>query len=200
MDGKQNNKILLERIAELELQISSLEKDLMHDSLTKLKTRGFFMEKSKIYLDMINNMNLDKRKDWFGPKNISFLFMDIDHFKKVNDTYGHDIGDIVLKRVAEAIEKNVRMNDTVARWGGEEIIVSLLGTDLDDAKIKAENIRKKVEKLQFAEVPELKITISIGVASSENSPDFDVLMKKADKALYESKNSGRNKVTIYSKD
>lgn len=199
MDDEKNKKILLDRIAELESQVHDLEKDLIHDSLTGLKTRAFFEEESKIYLDMIRNVSAGKRKQWFGFKNLSFLFLDIDHFKKVNDTYGHDVGDIVLKKVAQTIRQSVRIGDTVARWGGEEIITSLLGADLNDAQIKAEDIRKKIEELGFDETPDLKITISIGVVSSESSSDFEDLIKKADSALYESKNSGRNKVTAYSK-
>jgi len=186
------------RIAELESQIHDLEKDLAHDALTGLDTRNFFEDSSNIYLNVINNINTDKRKKWFGFKTISFLFIDIDNFKKINDTYGHDTGDAVLKKVSETVRKNVRMGDMAARWGGEEIAVSLLGADLNDAAAKAEDIRKKVEKLVFPELPELKVTVSIGTVSSGNSSDFSDLMKKADQAMYQSKNSGRNKVTAYS--
>lgn len=198
MDDEKNKEILMARIAELESQVHDLEKDLIHDSLTGLKTRAFFEEESKIYLDMICNVSAGKRKQWFGFKNLSFLFIDIDHFKKVNDTYGHDVGDIVLKKVAQAIQQSVRVGDTVARWGGEEIVASLLGADLNDAKIKAEDIRKKIEEINFNEALDLKVTISIGVVSSDSSINFEDLIKKADSALFSSKNSGRNKVMTYS--
>jgi diguanylate cyclase (GGDEF)-like protein len=198
MSDEKDKEILLTRINELESQVVSLEKDLIHDSLTGLKTRAFFEEESKIYLDMVHNIDAGKRKRWFGFKNISFLFFDIDHFKKVNDTYGHDIGDVVLKKVAEAINQSLRVGDTVARWGGEEMVASLLGADINDARIKAENIRKKIEELNFDEIKNLKVTISIGVVSSEAASGFEELMKKADEALYKSKQTGRNKVTIYS--
>ncbi|MFH0804455.1 MAG: GGDEF domain-containing protein [Candidatus Zambryskibacteria bacterium] len=199
MNEQSEKEELVARIAELESQIQSLERDLIHDNLTELKTRNFFEEASKIYLDMIGNLGVGKRKQWLGFKNISFLFLDIDHFKNVNDTYGHKVGDIVLKKVAEVIRQSVRVGDTVARWGGEEIVLSLLGADLHDAGAKAEAIRKKVEELTFVGVPELKVTVSIGVVSSEISSNFEELMKDADEALYQSKNTGRNKVTIYSK-
>ena len=198
MDEEENKKELLSRIADLESQVYSLEKDLIHDHLTGLKTRMFFEEESKIYLDMINNISAGKRRQWFGFKNISFLFIDIDYFKKVNDTYGHDIGDLVLKKVSEAIMQSVRVGDTVARWGGEEIIASLLGASIEDAKVKAEEIRKNVEILNFTEMPDLKITVSIGVVSSEMSSNFEELVKKADEALYASKENGRNRVTAAS--
>jgi diguanylate cyclase (GGDEF)-like protein len=198
MDEEENKKELLSRIADLESQVYSLEKDLIHDHLTGLKTRMFFEEESKIYLDMINNISAGKRRQWFGFKNISFLFIDIDYFKKVNDTYGHDIGDLVLKKVSEAIMQSVRVGDTVARWGGEEIIASLLGASIEDAKVKAEEIRKNVEILNFTEMPDLKITVSIGVVSSEMSSNFEELVKKADEALYASKENGRNRITAAS--
>lgn len=197
MSDEQNKKELLARIAELESQVQGLEKNLIHDSLTGLKTRAFFEEEAKIYLDMVRNVSSDKRKQWFGFKNISFLFLDIDYFKKVNDTYGHDVGDVVLKKVALTVRQSVRIGDTVARWGGEEIVAALLGADLNDAKDKAEDIRKRVEELTFAEAPELKVTLSIGVVSSETSLNFEDLIKDADKALYQSKEGGRNKVTVY---
>lgn len=200
MDNGKNKEILLASIAELKSQIRDLEKNLIHDPLTGLKTRAFFEEESKIYLDMIANVNVGKRRQWFGFKNLSFLFIDIDHFKKVNDTHGHNMGDIVLRKVAETIQRSVRIGDTVARWGGEEIVVSLLGANLNDAESKAEDMRKEVAELNFDEIPDLKITVSIGVVSSEISPDLEDLIKSADKALYQSKQTGRNKVTVYSKD
>jgi diguanylate cyclase (GGDEF)-like protein len=199
MNDEQDKKILTARINELESQVIDLEKDLIHDALTGLKTRAFFEEESKVYLHMVHNVNAGKRKRWFGFKNISFLFFDIDFFKKVNDTYGHDVGDVVLKRVAETIHQNLRVGDTVARWGGEEMVASLLGADINDAGVKAEDIRKKIEDLHFDEAKNLKVTISIGVVSSEDASSFEELMKKADEALYKSKQTGRNKVTVCSK-
>src|SRR3989338_7900063 len=115
------------RIAELEIQVHELEMDLIHDSLTKLKTRAFFEEELGAYLATLTGNEQGKRKEWFGFKNISFIFFDIDHFKSVNDTYGHDVGDMVLHKVAEIIQTSLRTGDTAARWGGEEMVVSLLG-------------------------------------------------------------------------
>jgi diguanylate cyclase (GGDEF)-like protein len=199
MDNKQDDKeALLAQVAELESQVQGLEKDLIHDSLTKLKTKAFFEEESKVYLNMVRNLNAGKRRQWFGFKNLSFLFFDVDHFKKINDTYGHSMGDVVLKKIAQTIKKSVRIGDTVARWGGEEIVAILLGADLNYAKTKAEDIRKKIEELVFEKTPELKVTISVGVVSSESSSNFGDLINKADEALYQSKQTGRNKVTAFS--
>ena len=189
---------LKEEIASLKNQIRDLEKDLIHDSLTSLKTRSFFEEESKIYLSAISNANLGKRRDWFGFKNLSFLFFDIDRFKNVNDIYGHTVGDDVLRTVAGVILKGVREGDTVARWGGEEIVVSLLGANEDDAKEKAENIRKEIEKLTFNDSPNLKVTISIGVATNFPGATYEMLLKNADLALYKAKGMGRNRVVAFS--
>ena len=189
---------LHKKIVELEKEIHNLEKDLIHDSLTSLKTRAFFEEECNIYLSAVANINAEKRKEWFGFKHLSVLFFDIDHFKKINDTYGHDIGDKVLKKVAEVISNSLREGDTVARWGGEEIVALLLGANETDAREKAEIIRKKIESLEFDFAPDLKVTISIGVA--ENFPEATCakLLKNADLALYKAKGTGRNKVVAFS--
>lgn len=189
---------LVEKVAQLESEKHELEKDLIHDSLTGLKTRAFFEEETKTYLDLIYNVGEVKRKEWFGFKNMSILFLDIDHFKSVNDTYGHDIGDVVLKKVAEAIERSLREGDTAARWGGEEMVVALLGANEEDAFHTALRVNELVKLLRFPEAPDLKVTISIGVASAENGVLFQDLIKRADSALYQAKDSGRNTVVRYS--
>lgn len=197
-EDEKNKEGLLKRISELEAQVHELEKDLIHDSLTGLRTRAFFEEESKIYLDMVRNISAGKRKEWFGFKNISFLFFDIDHFKQINDTHGHDKGDLVLREVSKLIANSVREGDTVARWGGEEIVASLLGANEMDAKQKAEDIRKKIEDLIFTDIPDLKVTLSVGVTSSSPDLDFEAIIKQADSAMYHSKQNGRNKVTTHS--
>ncbi|HEY0221001.1 MAG TPA: GGDEF domain-containing protein [Candidatus Paceibacterota bacterium] len=191
---------LKSKILKLETQVRELEKDLIHDSLTGLKTRAFFEQELSIYLIQIEAIDehLAKRKDWFGFKNLSVLFFDIDHFKKINDTYGHDVGDKALKEVAKVIKTTVSGGDTVARWGGEEIVSSLLGASEADAKTKAELIRKNVEKINFADVPDLKVTVSIGISSNFDGATINDLIKNADKALYRAKQTGRNKVIVFS--
>jgi len=198
MDSDKSEKQLEERVQELETQIHSLERDLIHDSLTGLKTRAFFEEELDIYLRAINQNNEGKRKEWFGFRNLSIIFFDIDHFKNINDTYGHDIGDIVLQKIAETIQSSLRAGDTLARWGGEEMIVSLLGANEKDATAKAEEIRKKIETLTFPKTPDLHVNISSGIASSEKDITLSELVKRADKAVYFAKNNGRNKVAMYS--
>ena len=125
----------------------------------------------------------------------SVITMDIDFFKKVNDSYGHDAGDIVLREFAKMIKATHRNTDVAARLGGEEFILILPETDKKAALVIAENLRLKTEILKI-EVNEIsiKITSSFGVDTSCSEFDMDELFKNADKALYQSKSTGRNKV------
>ncbi len=186
------------RIAELETQVRELERDLIHDQLTGLKTRSFFEDEANVYLNVIAQNEQGKRREWFGFKNISFIFFDIDHFKSVNDKYGHEAGDAVLRKVAKVIQASLRAGDTPARWGGEEMVASLLGAGEKDAAAKAEEIRKEVEELTFPEAPGLRVTISSGVIASGKGMALGELVKHADQALYKAKETGRNKVVSYS--
>ena len=186
------------RVRELESEIHNLEKDLIHDPLTGLKTRAFFEEELEVYLNAISQSDQGKRKEWFGFKNLSIILFDIDHFKKVNDTYGHEAGDKVLKKVAEVIMDGLRAGDTPARWGGEEMVISLLGANEKDAWIKAERIRSNISLIAFPEYPDLKITMSAGVATSEKGMEIPELVRRADEALYKAKNAGRDRSVSYS--
>lgn len=126
--------------------------------------------------------------------------LDIDHFKKVNDTYGHDAGDEVLKHLSMVLKSSLRESDILARYGGEEFVIFLPHTSPTEAWRVAERIRESVEqaRIQTAVKP-LNITISIGLSSSQN-PDLNAQIKEADTALYISKTTGRNKTTLYTKE
>lgn len=151
-----------------------------HDQLTNVYNRN------KLYDLCIEGTNILNIKE-----NSSVIIIDIDYFKKVNDTYGHDIGDLVLQRLTEIISLHVRQDDIVMRWGGEEFVIIFPETDLESANIVAERIRKAVE-----ECPDKpSFTISIGVASYDGS-DYHNCIRHADEALYYAKNHGRNKVHI----
>ena len=193
---ESDRKILEEKIKELEGEIHELEHDLIHDHLTGLKTRAFFEEEIRVYLEAISQNDKGKRKEWFGFKNISIVFFDIDHFKQVNDNHGHEKGDEVLKTVATAVKESLRSGDTAARWGGEEVVVSLLGANEEDAKAKANEIRQKIGELGFD--GGLAVTISAGVASVGKGESLEDLVKRADGALYNAKETGRNKVVAHS--
>jgi diguanylate cyclase (GGDEF)-like protein len=201
MDLHTDKEELLERIKELENEITELTKNLIYDNLTGLKTRAFFEEEARIYFDIAVSSvthHATRRKQWFGFKNISFIFLDIDHFKSINDTYGHTAGDEVLKAVSETVITSVRDGDTAARWGGEEIAVTLVGATEKDAIHKAEDIRRQVESIVFGKYPDLNVTVSAGVASAERGSTFEEVLERADKALYKAKQAGRNRVVSYS--
>ncbi len=132
---------------------------------------------------------------------LSFLMIDIDHFKTVNDTYGHFMGDEVLKSLAHTLVSSIRNSDISGRFGGEEFCVILPHTDINNASIAAEKIRKNVEKETIKiDNQEISITISIGVSSMQGGDNIDTFIKRADDALYEAKESGRNRVCYYDKE
>ncbi len=160
------------------------------DMMTKLKL------KHVLYQTMKQNFNPE-----LPP--ISFLMMDIDHFKNLNDTYGHSFGDRVLKKVASILISSLRLEDLAARYGGEEFVIILKKMSVEDAQVVAERIRKRIESLEFIYTEKgkneiVKTTISIGIARYNSNLDFvpEDLIKRADAALYVAKESGRNRVSI----
>jgi len=128
---------------------------------------------------------------------LSFVMCDIDHFKKFNDTYGHQMGDRVLTRTAEILKENTRETDIVGRYGGEEIGVILSETHLKDAMMVAEKLRRMVESAKLTYKNQtVQITLSLGVTSflGEEKDTVHGIIERADKALYEAKQAGRNQV------
>lgn len=125
-------------------------------------------------------------------KVFSILLLDIDYFKKINDTYGHLVGDEVLKSFSTLLKQQIRDSDVVARWGGEEFMVLLPNTTLDSARKMAESLRQRVEIHPFSEG--MKVTCSIGVAQYMSGDKEDSLLKRVDEQLYKAKDNGRNQV------
>lgn len=128
--------------------------------------------------------------------NLSLIIVDIDHFKDVNDTYGHQIGDLVLAKVAEIITQTIRKSDIFGRFGGEEFLIVCPKTTEAEAFVLAEKLRKSIENYTFEEIGHK--TMSLGISQFLSNDSAETLLKKADTALYEAKNSGRNKSVIYS--
>lgn len=189
---KQRIEILEAENTELKVENTRLKEDLIHDGLTGLKTRKYFIEEAEANLSAITSPAVEKREESFHS--VSYLFCDIDHFKDINDKLGHDAGDEVLKKVAKILEGGVRESDTVCRWGGEEMVISLLGSDEKEAAEKAEELRKKIKE-------ETNVSLSIGVSAVDGEVGFNELINRADKAMYVAKhgeNGGRNQVKTYS--
>ena len=157
------------------------------DPLTGIANRRSFFEVSKQCLKLIPKTN----------KSISIMIIDIDLFKKVNDTYGHLIGDEILKFLVKNIKKCIRKSDVFARFGGEEFIILLPNTNIEDALTISEKIRIYIESKHYHdENNNISITVSIGVTEADNKKDekLSQIINRADKALYIAKENGRNKV------
>ncbi|NOQ51354.1 MAG: diguanylate cyclase [Desulfuromonadaceae bacterium] len=157
------------------------------DPLTRLYNRRYLYEK----------LTAELNRCYRGTSPISLIMADIDHFKRVNDQYGHQVGDEVLVKISDLLQEKLRTYDLAARYGGEEFCLVLPETDLEAAQNIAERIRQRVESLPLA--PPMgrdKLTMSFGVAAYDGTYDgtIDELIRAADDALYEAKNGGRNQV------
>lgn len=160
------------------------------DGLTNLYNHRYLQEQ------LLKEMERSKRYNL----TLSFILIDIDHFKHVNDAYGHQTGDVILKTLGELLFKIVRDSDIAARYGGEEFALILPHTNFTTARETAERLRKTVESYDFeADQNHLQITISLGIASfpNETIETSKDLVESADKALYTAKKNGRNRVEVY---
>lgn len=167
------------------MQAIKLTKVAAKDHLTQIPNRRYFFKMG----EKAFHSSIREQAD------CSLLFIDIDHFKKVNDRLGHDAGDQILKMVADILNGAIRISDVLARLGGEEFAILLPNTNLDGANILSESIRKRIEKTPYRH-PEgdIFITISIGIAQRDKQDDtVKDLLKRADFALYQAKYAGRNR-------
>lgn len=150
------------------------------DSLTTLKNRAY----------SVNALQLAKQAN----KPFNVIILDIDHFKNINDTYGHDIGDVVLKKVSEILKCYSHANGALlSRYGGEEFLMVTFFDSFEQTMSLAESVRAAVGDIEY--VQSEKVTISLGVAKSQENEDYRKVIKRADKALYDSKHLGRNRVS-----
>ncbi|MFE6168653.1 sensor domain-containing diguanylate cyclase [Viridibacillus arvi] len=164
---------------------SGLVKISNTDKLTGISNRRFFQKKLEEQIVIYSK----------EEKTFSLLIMDIDHFKKVNDTYGHQIGDIVLVKLANILKIQVRTDDIVARFGGEEFTIILPDTDVEEAILIAQKLNRTIELAEWTETGNL--TVSIGIATFSENDTESSIVKKADQALYDSKEKGRNRATHF---
>ena len=156
------------------------------DTLSGLYNRRFMNKKLE--------EEISKYKRYRTP--FSILLVDIDHFKKINDNYGHDKGDFVIKTISSLIRRNIRSSDICSRWGGEEFLILASNSDLKSALKLSENLKELIEKSQFE--TKYSITISIGVSTFDENLSQEELLKLADNALYKAKKNGRNRVEFVS--
>jgi len=158
------------------------------DPLTSISNRRDILEKIEY-----ETLRFERNKKIF-----SLVMGDIDNFKAVNDNYGHECGDYVLKELVATIISSLRKQDIVARWGGEEFILLLPETDLEGGRIAAEKVRSNINQNKFIyNKKRIPITITFGVTEYSNGKDVNGCIKEADSALYKGKNKGRNRVEIF---
>ena len=189
MELSNVNKDLRKRLEEINRLQAELKEQSIRDPLTNAYNRRYMMEMLEKELSRAKREN----------KPLSLIMIDIDHFKNINDKFGHQAGDQILKRLVALITALIRKEDIICRYGGEEFMVILPNASVSDAKNRAEDFRLACEKMiiSFNNQPML-FTISLGVVgSNQSSIDSNELMKKADEALYLAKASGRNCVSIY---
>ncbi len=165
-----------------------LEEIATIDPLTKLINRR----------EMTKKIEEEKVRFERNKREFSFIIADIDHFKSVNDNYGHDCGDYILATVANILKVNIRKQDVICRWGGEEFLFLLPETDLEGAKVIAEKLRIKIQEHQFKyKGIEIKKTMTFGISVYSENQNVDETIINADKALYEGKQKSRNCVVLY---
>jgi diguanylate cyclase (GGDEF)-like protein len=171
--------------SELEKSLAIIQEIAIHDELT-----GFYNRRH--LLELLEN---EKNRSLRGNAVFTIAMLDIDHFKKVNDTYGHQAGDEVLRRVSAAIKSTMRNTDFCGRYGGEEFVLVLIQTDLKEGMICAERMRANIEKCQLPGIGNgLTITASIGLSQYQMREEIDTMVARADRALYRAKEGGRNRV------
>jgi len=175
--------LLFHNITRIEGEKNRIKKLAEHDALTGIYNR---VKLNALFSDFIYEANR------YPQKEFSIIFFDIDHFKKINDTYGHNVGDEVLKELTYAVSKLLRKEDVFVRWGGEEFIIVLQMTTLKEALFLAGRLRKSIEDRSFLHVT--NVTCSFGVTEFRNGDTQMILLERVDEALYEAKENGRNQV------
>lgn len=165
--------------------LKQLEKLSTTDQLTGLNNRRYFDSQFKLEVQKVKRFSSD----------LSLMMLDIDHFKKINDRYGHPVGDRVLKEFSQLLQLNIRVTDILSRWGGEEFVILMPQISISNAAILAEKTRSMIKNHSFKIIGQL--TVSIGITSVHpNSKGENDAMIKVDKALYSAKRAGRDQVAV----
>lgn len=178
--------IAMQDITELELAQTKLVQLSQTDELTNIGNRLFFNK------NLAHELARAKRHDLA----LCIMMFDIDHFKSINDQYGHDTGDKVLKELTLLVKAQLRESDLFCRFGGEEFIVLLPDTDMENAKILTERLLSLIAQHYFDALPSHRITCSFGLTQIQQGDNYNTVLKRVDKALYAAKNGGRNQIQI----
>lgn len=178
------NSVILKNMRLIE-QVDRIEKISITDNLTQIYNRNFMKDSLAKQIDLAQRYN----------KIFSLILFDLDHFKSINDQYGHDKGDHVLAQFSKLVSDNIRKTDVFARWGGEEFLLLCPKTNKDQAQKLAEQLKRVLEKTSFGF--EKSITCSVGISEYTADSNFEELVKKADIAMYKAKEKGRNNIVVY---
>lgn len=184
LELKRSREMLKKYIKELEEKNRELDVMAKTDYLTGLANRRY----------MVSKLEEEIIKPGLEYGDSSLLMCDIDFFKKINDTYGHEAGDMVIKKVADIVKKHLSEGDIASRWGGEEILILLSGKSLKISGEIAESIRMEIERMKT--IDELSVTVSIGISKLNREEGIVDNINNADEALYIGKSKGRNIVVI----
>lgn len=169
-----------ERTKELSASLDEIRRISIHDNMTGLYNR----------MKLDESLEYEVKRASRNNEKLGLILLDIDLFKNINDTYGHQVGDSVLIELANLLKSNIRSTDVIGRWGGEEFLIIAPNTDMQGADNLAENIRKEIEHFKFTNA--VNVTASFGVTTYSTNDTPDSMIKRADDALYEAKNSSRN--------
>ncbi len=191
----QEDELLLQLLANC--AVSPIDKArLKHMAVTDPNTKAY--NKGYLYPRMHEEMEKARRHHF----SLSLLFLDLDHFKRVNDTYGHSAGDVVLRTIADMVRGSVRREDILVRRGGEEFILIMPHADQDEALAVAERLRESIGAMtiKLPDGQEIRQTVSIGVATWDGKETSEELDNRADAAMYQAKKMGRNRVSVSKKE
>lgn len=192
MNLKEKLKVLDPKVkSNLSIILRQLESniDLLYELATIDEKTGVYNNK---FFKTISEMELDKAKREIGP--LSLMILDLDNFKKLNDTYGHLIGDEILKRLALVLKNNIRKYDIVSRFGGEEFVILLPNTQIKRAKLVCERIRREVQNDR--ELKKYSVTFSGGLTEYKKGDSVKKMQSRADKAVYRAKKKGKNRIEL----
>jgi diguanylate cyclase len=186
IEEMQNRMNEVQREAdEVRKRAQEVEAEAYRDTLTGLHNRKAYNDKIEEVLAHVKRYNIPA----------SLMICDIDYFKNINDTFGHKVGDLALKKLGELLKDRLRINDFISRYGGEEFAIVLPHTDIKGAIIAGEGIRSYIDQSIFSyKDKKIPLTISVGISSFNKNDDINTVFERADKALYLAKNSGRNKI------
>ena len=187
------NNLLYVKIAELQVNCLLDELKKKNDVLSKLSITDELttLYNRRYIIDQLE-LRMQEAERYECP--LSLMMIDIDNFKHVNDDFGHNVGDEILVKTSLEIKNNLRAHDLLGRYGGEEFLVVLPKTDMDNACIAAQNIRNAVRSIHFKQLSDDQITISIGVAEYKQNMRYKELIKMADNCLYKAKQNGKDRV------